>query len=46
MVHCISYITAAGRSLLNKYERKAGHNHVFYYDTDSLLVDDIGLKNL
>ncbi|MEM2860256.1 MAG: DNA polymerase, partial [Candidatus Bathyarchaeia archaeon] len=39
-------VTAYGREYLLKLIKKAGLEHVFYVDTDSLIVDEIGYENL
>ena len=41
-----AYVTAYARCVLWSYIEKAGYEHVYYMDTDSLLVDDAGLENL
>lgn len=41
-----SEVTANARLLLHKLKTQAGHSNVFYTDTDSLLVNDTGLKRL
>ena len=41
-----SAITAYGRMLLWEYIKIAGQNNVFYMDTDSLIVNAKGYKNL
>lgn len=41
-----AYVTAYARCVLWSYIEKAGIDHVYYMDTDSLLVDDTGLANL
>lgn len=45
--HAISsFITSAARVYLWSMIEKAGRSHVFYVDTDSLIVDKIGYKSL
>lgn len=39
-------VTAYGRVALWEYMGIAGRDHVFYCDTDSLVVDDVGLERL
>lgn len=41
-----SHVTAHGRMMLWRLIEKAGRNHVYYTDTDSLHVDVFGLWNL
>lgn len=41
-----SHISAAGRCVLWDYAQKAGPGHVYYADTDSLIVDQAGYDNL
>ncbi len=41
-----SHVTAYGRMYLWDLVKQAGIGHVFYCDTDSLIVDNIGLSNL
>lgn len=41
-----AHITASVRLYLWSLINKAGKNHVFYCDTDSLIVDDVGYNNL
>jgi len=41
-----AHVTSAARVRLHKLITKAGERHIFYCDTDSLLVDKVGLKNL
>jgi len=40
------YITSSGRILLWRAIQSAGQGNVFYYDTDSLFVNEAGLANL
>lgn len=41
-----AWITSAARMQLVRAMRVAGYRHVYYCDTDALMVDDIGLENL
>lgn len=41
-----AYVTSQGRLLLWSAICAAGHEHVYYYDTDSLFVSEQGLANL
>lgn len=41
-----AHVTANARMLLWEYICRAGQDHVFYCDTDSLLVDSEGRRNL
>jgi hypothetical protein len=41
-----AHVTSAARMRLHSLLIKASERHVFYCDTDSLLVDSVGLKNL
>ncbi len=41
-----SHVTANGRLYLWELVKQAGFGHVFYCDTDSLIVDKVGLHNL
>jgi len=41
-----SHVTAYGRLYLWELIKQAGFGHVFYCDTDSLIVDKVGLDNL
>lgn len=41
-----AYVTSYARQRLRKLMAIAGHHHVYYCDTDSLFVDDVGLENL
>jgi hypothetical protein len=41
-----AHVTANARLYLWSLIRKAGSKHVYYSDTDSLLVDDVGADNL
>jgi len=41
-----SHVTAYGRLYLWELVKQAGFGHVFYCDTDSLIVDKVGLDNL
>ena len=41
-----AWVTSYGRLRLWELIKKAGKGHVFYCDTDSLIVDEEGLKNL
>jgi len=41
-----SHVTAYGRLYLWELVKQAGIGHVFYCDTDSLIVDKVGLDNL
>jgi len=41
-----SFITSYSRMLLIKYLRKAERENVYYCDTDSLIVNEIGYNNL
>ena len=41
-----AHVTAYARLLLTGLRNKAGKGHVYYMDTDSLIVDDVGLENL
>lgn len=41
-----AHVTAYGRMLLWSHIERAGIEHVIYMDTDSLLIDDVGLKRL
>lgn len=46
MCYLISYITAAQRANLNKVQRACGLKNYYYSDTDSLIVNEEGYKNL
>lgn len=41
-----AHVTAYGRMLLWHVMQRAGRQHYFYVDTDSILVDDIGRRRL
>lgn len=41
-----AHVTAYGRMLLWKIMQRAGREHYFYVDTDSILVDEIGRRRL
>jgi hypothetical protein len=41
-----AWITSLGRKVLLDHIRTAGWRHVYYYDTDSLFVDEHGWANL
>lgn len=41
-----AHVTSLARLLLREMQRAAGARHWFYSDTDSLWVDDVGLKHL
>jgi hypothetical protein len=41
-----AYVTSYGRSLLFNYCDIAGNNNVYYVDTDSLFVNEVGYRNL
>lgn len=41
-----AFVTSYARALLYDYITKAGPEHVFYVDTDSLIVDDAGYGRL
>jgi len=41
-----SHVAAFGRMYLYKLMKQAGNGNYFYCDTDSLIVNDVGLRNL
>lgn len=44
--HIAACITANARSLMWEYFNKAGLENCYYSDTDSIIVNDLGLENL
>lgn len=45
-VSIAAHVTSAARVLLLQYMQRAGFSHVYYCDTDSLIVDKVGYERL
>lgn len=45
-IFLVSYITAAARAAITEFRYKAGVNNCYYCDTDSLVCNEQGYRNL